>query len=281
MFAHCPFFALLFFALSLTGGCRADPVATGCANPCPAEPERARPVSLAVPVARTAGGWNERTTPLVPRLTTTEPQPRPKVRWWMPRFEQLKKKVEQMGTAEILFVGDSITEEWAEAGEAVWQKHFAHRALNLGVGGDRTQHILWRLKNGHLACGSLRTAVVLAGTNNLADGDSDADIFEGVAAIVYHLLDQCPSVRVVLMGILPREPSSFMGSIGRINALLAGLDNGLSVRFLDLSSLFLTPAGSLQRGLLPDGLHLSARGYRVWADALLPILDEKMSDPSD
>ena len=191
----------------------------------------------------------------------------------MRRFDQLSRKVASMSSVEILFVGDSITEEWAESGEAVWRKHFSHRAINLGVGGDRTQNILWRLKNAPMECANLRWAVVMAGTNNLSDSDSADDIFEGVAAIVYHLLDHCPSARILLMGILPREPSSYMGSIRRINEMLAALDNGTSIRYLDLGPQFLNPDGSIPGALMPDSLHLSARGYRIWADALLPILD--------
>ncbi len=264
---------LLNAILAALPGCRADSTRTGCAAPSHARIEPARSLSLTVPVASPAGGWNERTTPLVPLLTTTDPRPRPTIRWWMPRHEQLKRKVATMNSVEFLFVGDSITEEWGESGEAVWQKHFSHRSLNIGVGGDRTQNILWRLRNGHLECGKLRKAVVLAGTNNLSDSDSEADIFEGVAAIVYYLLDQCPSVQVVLMGILPREPASFMGPIRRINEMLSRLDNGTSIRFLDLHAQFQSADGSIPAGLMPDGLHLSARGYRLWADALLPILE--------
>ena len=269
---HLPVF-WLFLHVAALAGCRSDAPRMGCSANRPPRPDAAGARSVEVPAAEPAGAWNERSTPPVPVLATTDPKPRLKVRWWLRRHEQLKNKVTAMSSVEILFVGDSITEEWAESGETLWYKHFAHRALNLGVAGDRTQHILWRLKNSSMECPKLRKAVVLAGTNNLGDSDSDADIFEGIAAIVYHLLDQCPSVQIILMGILPREPASFMGSIRRINELLAKLDNGSSIRFLDLSAKFQSSDGTIPRSLMPDGLHLSQRGYRLWAEALLPMLD--------
>ncbi|PKN27484.1 MAG: GDSL family lipase [Deltaproteobacteria bacterium HGW-Deltaproteobacteria-22] len=274
MFGRRLFILWMFFQFPFSGGCRSDHFRPGCAQPqAPRPAPQALALSLSVPAAPPAAAWNERTTPLVPVLHTTDPQPRPKVRWWMRRFDQLSRKVASMSSVEILFVGDSITEEWAESGEVIWRRHFSHRAINLGVGGDRTQNILWRLKNTPMECSGLSWAVVMAGTNNLGDSDSDADIFEGVAAIVYHLLDQCPSTRVILMGILPREPASFMGSIRRINDMLARLDNGTSVRYLDLGPQFLSPDGSIPGALMPDSLHLSARGYQIWADALRPFLD--------
>ncbi len=212
-----------------------------------------------------------RTAPDLPRSVT--PRPRPAVSWWMPRFERMKRQVTSMHAVELLFVGDSITEDWAFTGREVWETHFAHRAMNLGVAGDRTQNILWRLQEGQLACPEARWAVVLAGTNNLSDRDSDADIAEGVATLVHHILDHCPTIRVLVLGIFPREPPAYQARIRRINDQLARLDNGGSIRYLDLGPRLVGPDGRPARELFPDGLHLSARAYRIWADALLPMLD--------
>jgi len=264
-------------------GCSSDaahPGGTPAALPGPANPPHAELVTP--PPVEVGGAFNERPpgevsngrqTAVAPRLKTTDAKPRLAARWWLRRHERLKGKVASMAPAEILFVGDSITEDWAGTGIGTWRRRYAGRGLNLGVAGDRTQSILWRLQNGQLACAGSRWAVVLAGTNNLSDKDEDDDVAKGVAAIVHHLVDRCPSIRVIVMGILPREPVSYLGSIRRVNAQLEKLDNGGTIRFLDLGPRFLTSDGVPRRALLPDGLHLSAAAYEIWADALAPFLD--------
>ncbi len=257
-----------------TPGCRSDAARPGVpseAHPGPGGDPKKEVVTP--PPALVGGAYDERTTPVTKRLKTTEAKPRLAARWWMPRHERMKRKVASMAPTEILFVGDSITEDWAGTGIETWRRRFAGRALNLGVAGDRTQSILWRLQNGQLACTTSRWAVVLAGTNNLSDKDDDDDVAEGVAAVVHYLLDQCPSIRVIVMGILPREPISYLGSIRRVNEHLAKLDNGDTIRYLDLGPRFLTSDGLPRRALLPDGLHLSAAAYEIWADALSRFFD--------
>jgi len=255
-------------------GCRSEP-----ARPAGAPMEPTGSVEgpgggvVSQPREEMGGPGDQQVTPAPPRLKTTDAKPRLAARWWLPRHERMKGKVASMAPAEILFVGDSITEDWAGTGIGTWRRRYAGRGLNLGVAGDRTQSILWRLQNGQLACAGSRWAVVLAGTNNLSDKDEDDDVAEGVAAIVHHLVDRCPSIRVIVMGILPREPVSYLGSIRRVNAQLEKLDNGGTIRFLDLGPRFLTSNGVPRRALLPDGLHLSAAAYEIWADALAPFLD--------
>lgn len=180
-----------------------------------------------------------------------------------------------MPQATWLFVGDSITENWLEAGEREWRRHFMHTSINVGVAGDRTQNILWRLQNGHLPaenCPSLQWAVVLAGTNNLSDGDGPADIARGVGGIVNHILVHCPNARVLLMGVLPRAGARMQAAIREINVRLAQLEDRRRIFYLDIGHRFLKPDGTPDLRLMPDGLHLSAEGYRIWREAILPIL---------
>jgi lysophospholipase L1-like esterase len=270
---------ILFLSLlGATPACRPDAPATDAptgateGDPGPSSrPSGLNSAGATTPPEPSPGGRVVETAPPRPRSVT--PRPRPAVGWWMPRFERMKRQVTTMGAVELLFVGDSITEDWAFTGREVWEAHFAHRAVNLGVAGDRTQNILWRLEEGQLACPEARWAVVLAGTNNLSDRDSDADVAEGVATLVHHVLDHCPTIRVLVLGIFPREPPAYQARIRRINDQLARLDNGGTIRYLDLGPRLAGPDGRPLRELFPDGLHLSARAYRIWADALLPILD--------
>ena len=98
---------------------------------------------------------------------------------------------ENQGACDIAFIGDSITQGWEGNGRNVWTKYYGTRkCLNFGVGGDRTEHVLWRFENGQLDGVKPKAAVLMIGTNNSnknKDGTeqySDADILEGVQAIV-------------------------------------------------------------------------------------------------
>ncbi len=70
--------------------------------------------------------------------------------WWKNRHQQLLNMTHQHAAdVKVVFYGDSITEGWAGNGRKVWDKYYAPRhAYNYGIGGDRTEHLLWRLNNG-------------------------------------------------------------------------------------------------------------------------------------
>ncbi len=231
-----------------------------------------------VPGPELAGGYEEKAP--APPGKTQNPRPRLRVRWWMPRVIQLQRKVREMPDAEWLFVGDSITENWLEAGEETWRLHFAARAINVGVAGDRTENILWRLQNGHLPekCGKIGWIVMLAGTNNLTDGDSPADVARGIGSIVNLLLERCPSARILLMGVFPRSGSRLMAAIREINERISVLHDGRRIHYLDISASFLASDGRVNPRLMPDGLHLSVEGYRLWARHILPYLQKEETE---
>ncbi len=69
---------------------------------------------------------------------------------WKARENLLKQRVEQgIGNARLAFVGDSITQAWEDAGGETWDEFYADRdAINLGISGDRTEHVIWRLEHG-------------------------------------------------------------------------------------------------------------------------------------
>ncbi|HOA53322.1 MAG TPA: GDSL family lipase, partial [Thermogutta sp.] len=70
--------------------------------------------------------------------------------WWMQRHQSMNDRVKQ-GNVDLIFIGDSITHGWEGAGKEIWEAYYGHRnAVNLGIGGDRTQHVLWRLDNGNI-----------------------------------------------------------------------------------------------------------------------------------
>ena len=96
--------------------------------------------------------------------STLEPVPRDG--GWMKRHDSFNERVKQ-GNVDLIFIGDSITQGWEGAGKEAWAKHYGKRnAVNLGIGGDRTQHVLWRLDHGNIEGIAPKAAVLMIGTNN-------------------------------------------------------------------------------------------------------------------
>jgi len=203
---------------------------------------------------------------------------------WMDQHDRIDARLKQ-GPSEILFIGDSITYNWASnsRGKPVWDQHYAKmNVVNMGISGDKTENILWRLRNGSLDQVTPKVAVVLAGTNNI-HRDSPEQIAQGVEAIVNEILTSCPSCRVLLMGVFPRgyQPNAPERSkIIEVNRRISQMADNPRVRFLDIGAQLLDENGVLTRELSPDALHPLAKGYEIWAHAMNPILREMLSQPS-
>jgi len=183
------------------------------------------------------------------------------------------------GKARLVFLGDSITAGWTKSPD-IWTKHFGkHDPVNFGIGGDRTQHVLWRLENGELEGIKPKALVLMIGTNNIG-GDTAEGITKGVTKIVEFIRTKSPETKILLLGIFPRGEKALRGQppakLKQINTALAALDNGSTIHFLDIGDRFFEPDGTLSKEIMPDFLHLSAKGYQIWADAISAKVDELM-----
>ena len=186
------------------------------------------------------------------------------------------------GPIGVLFLGDSITEGWGGKGKEVWKKSYdAYSPANFGIGGDRTQHVLWRIDNGELDGINPKVLVLMIGTNNI--GQSAEQIAAGDQKIVKEIHEKLPQTKLLLLGIFPRgaDPkdakiAGMRDKIKAVNAELAKLDDGKTTRYLDIGDKFLTPDGVLTKEIMPDALHPNDKGYQIWADAMQPLLDEMM-----
>ena len=192
---------------------------------------------------------------------------------WKRRQASFNERVKEVGKkAQLIFIGDSITQGWEGEGKEAWADRFSkYDAINLGIGGDRTQHVLWRLNNGNLEGLSPKAAVVMIGTNNSNGEDNTAEqIAEGVRAIVEKLRTKLPSTKVLLVPIFPRgeNPNPQRGKILQANQIIQKLADGENVIWVDLGHKFLNEEGRIPRDLMPDYLHLSKNGYEIWADSL-------------
>jgi lysophospholipase L1-like esterase len=177
----------------------------------------------------------------------------------------------------LVFIGDSITERWRNAPE-IWKAHYWQYApANFGVAGDRTENVLWRIANGELDHIDPKVVVLLIGTNNINDTvDHIVGADTKIAGLIHTDL---PKTKLLLLGLFPRaqDPADpKRDKIKQINAALAKLDDGHATRFLDIGSLLLDHDGVLQPEIMKDYLHLTPKGYQIWADAMQPLLDEMM-----
>jgi lysophospholipase L1-like esterase len=199
---------------------------------------------------------------------------------WVARHEGFLAEAKQ-GKFDIVFIGDSITDGWRKRGLEVWNKCYAPRhTLNLGIGGDRTQHVLWRIEHGELDGLKPKAVVLMIGTNNTGkekDGsarNSTAEAIEGVTAVVKKIRATLPQSKLLLLAVFPRGAvdAPQRAQVKEINTAIAKLDDGQMVRFLDIGKVFLAEDGSIPRTIMPDLLHPNAQGYQRWADAMEPTL---------
>jgi len=183
-----------------------------------------------------------------------------------------------------LMIGDSITHGWEGKGAKVWEEYYAKRnAVNLGIGGDRTQHVLWRLENGNIDGVSPKLAVLMIGTNN-AGGNAPVEIAEGIAMIVKKLRSELPDMKILVLAIFPRgadanDPHRKVNEQANdIVEMLIRVAGDPKIEFLDISDAFLNDDGVLPTDIMPDLLHPNEKGYEVWAEAVEPTIQRMLGE---
>jgi len=218
-----------------------------------------------------------------PKVKTSD-IPKPRVSgWW---FLRQSKHIDQMakGKFDVLMVGDSITQNWETQGKEVWEKEIKSlNAINLGFGGDRTEHVLWRLDHLPKLKTSPKVAVVMVGTNNICWGrDKPKYAAEGVAAIATKLRTIYPEMKVLVLGVFPRREKPthrHRAEILELNGYLPGLLKGMKgVTYMDIGQNFLDDKGVLSKKIMPDGTHPSPKGHQIWADAMVPVLKKMLAE---
>ena len=197
--------------------------------------------------------------------------------WWLPRHQQ-KLAEAAAGDPQVVFLGDSITQGWEQAGAGVFEEYFGQwRTLNLGFSGDRTENVLWRLQHGAVDAIDPELVVLMIGTNNTGHRqDEPAWVARGVEAILDELTTRLPDSKILLLAIFPRSAEA--DDLPRrnntlINARLRNFADGEQVFFHDLNSLFLDRQGNLPEAVMPDLLHPNEHGYRLLARELAPLID--------
>ena len=240
-------------------------------------------LTVLVSFVLTAPAWAEKPAAVTPSVKSNPSKPDVE-KTFLKRHETfLKDKEEALkkGPVDLLFVGDSITDAWRRDPQNTlfkerWGKH---NPLNLGIGGDRTQHVLWRLENGEVEGLKPKVAVLMIGTNNLGNKESPEDTIAGVTAVVKSLRERLPDTKILLLAVFPRgekTDNAFRGQIKTVNDAISKLDDGSHVKYLDIGEKFLASDGTLTKEVMPDALHPNEKGYQIWADAIDPTLDEML-----
>jgi lysophospholipase L1-like esterase len=210
---------------------------------------------------------------------TVQPVPRADD-WWQKRQQSFNDRIKQ-GHVDLILIGDSITHGWESGGKDVWEKFYAKRnAVNLGIGGDQTQHVLWRLDNGNIDGIKPKLAVLMIGTNN-AGSNTPEEIAAGVKAIVEKLRTKLPQTKVLVLAIFPRGADSqdHLRQVNeKANKIIAKLANGKTVFYLDIGPKFLAADGTLSKDIMPDLLHPNTKGYTIWAEATEPTVAQLMGE---
>ena len=201
----------------------------------------------------------------------TSPMGRDNKHGWYEEHEKFVA-IATRSLSSVLLVGDSMVKGLARY-HRVWSKYFEPlRALNFGVGGDRTQHVLWRIENGEIPL-NLQVAFVHCGTNNL-DRDNPAEIRDGIASIVYTIQEKKPNVNIIVSGLLPRdqEISSRRDKIKLVNRKLMKWCRSGKVRnlhYLKPDRDWTKPDRRLvERYYFTDFLHLVEEGCEKFANSI-------------
>ena len=206
---------------------------------------------------------------------------------WMARHRAILASKETH--PEIVFIGDSITHHIGGVpkttggfanplGATFWgDVCTAERpGLNLGFGADWTQHVLWRIDHGELDRLAPKHVVLMIGTNNVLHGSGNApQIIAGVRACLIRIRAKTPLAKIILMGVLPcgnpaTNPTRLLAA--EVNKGLEPLAKEAKCDYLDLSAGFIDSQGNIPKELMPDGVHPSAAGYKIWSADLVSLL---------
>lgn len=184
--------------------------------------------------------------------------------------------------ARVIFVGDSITHLWKDH-PALWKERYgAYRSVALGIPGDSTNQLLWRIEHGELDGLSPKVVVLMIGINNIWQPTMERSwIADAIGQTVREVRKRLPESEVLVLGILPTQHDAnfpLRARIKAINEMVARIDDGKNVRFLDIGEKLLEPDGTLSAEVMPDYVHLSKKGYEIWADTMQPLLEEMLKE---
>lgn len=204
--------------------------------------------------------------------------------WWANRFLSRNKEIQKVKgkVVDIVLVGDSIMHFWEWKCPKVWKKFTAGRTvLNLGYGGDRTQHVLWRIANGELDGYQAKCIVLMIGTNNNSSNAAKPEnVADAIRKIIAAIRVKQPGAKIILHPIFPRgrSPHSKMHAKARVrnektNVLLKRFaDEDGKIVWVDFNDKLVDKSGWVPRSIMRDEIHPTEAGYEIWMKALEPFM---------
>jgi lysophospholipase L1-like esterase len=252
------------------------------------KPRFCKSVLLALLLA--AGQCHAQAPAPAPKPSASEAFPKKDDGTFLKKHEAILARAKS-GPVGLLFLGDSITERWRIAPH-IWETYYGkYQPANFGIGGDRTSHVIWRIEHGELDGIAPKVVVLMLGTNNSLDYDAE-QIAAADRKLVSMIRARLPDTKILVLGIFPRGPrdregnpitqahideaAKRMQTIDAVNRDLARLDDGKTIRFLNINEVFLGQDGRIPRAIMPDQLHPGAAGYQLWADAMQPLLESML-----
>ncbi|WP_448249630.1 GDSL-type esterase/lipase family protein [Thalassotalea agariperforans] len=192
---------------------------------------------------------------------------------WFDIFHR-HQKITKEDNVDVLFLGDSLTENWDVT---VVAKYFADYSLaNFGIGGDHTGNLLWRLQNMSYEKFSPKLIVLQIGVNNIGHLNEDTEVIvQGINKVLQACLHYMPTSKVLLYGLFPFE--QLAKHINRqvvieVNQKIEKFADNEQVFYQDDGALFLSNDGTISTEIMPDFLHPSAKGYEIWAQSLSQVI---------
>ena len=198
---------------------------------------------------------------------------------WVQRHELMNRQAKR-GHIDLIYVGDSIVEHYNKQGKEVWEHYYVDRnSLNLGISGDRTEHVLWRLDHGNIDGITPKLGIVMIGQNNGGHNTAE-EIAEGVTAIIQRLRTKLPDTKILLLGIFQRreKPTPERAVLDKANDIISKLADDKHICYMNINHIFVRPDGTIPRELMYDFEHPTPLGHRVWAEAIEPKVAELMGD---
>lgn len=200
--------------------------------------------------------------------------------WWAVADELTQMAGKE--SCDVLLLGNSITQGFGGTRTRITGfqgKPYMDAALGdsvrwipAGISGDRTEHLLWRLRE----CGywnwQPKQIFITIGVNNLTAGDDPLQVAWGVEAIAREAAAMWPKAKITVFGTLPYY------DLGKSQTVRGALDKVLwpsNVQFADVWDWFVAPNGAQRTEYYGgDKLHLSGKGYEMWSEKIAQIVQQ-------
>lgn len=228
---------------------------------------------------RSSAEYNNPCTMEIKSHRTAEPVARTTRAGWMERHNLILDRIKK-NQVDLLFIGNSITQRWELQGKKAWEEYFAPlHAVNAGIDGDCTQHVIWRLDNGLLEGISPKLVILLIGSNHVNEYTT-VEIVDGIKAIACRIRNKLPETKLLIIGVLPRGTASPAGAyrLAKASESASKLADNHKIYYLDVSENFFDTNGYVSDELMTaDRVHLSEAGYNLLAGKLKPTITRLMN----